>query len=83
MSMRSANGKRTLCEVLREINDVLQGDPLHPVILPKLVEAERMSKRMAQKLYENNKQFDAGWWKDNTDYEADLKRRMAKNYITE
>lgn len=81
MSMRSANGHRTLCEVLREINDKLQGLDIHKEVLPRLIEAERMAKRMAQKLYENNKKFDEGWWAKNPDYEKDLQLRMSKTYI--
>jgi hypothetical protein len=82
MSMRNANGKRTVCEVVREINDDLQGTGLHPVILPKLREVESMCKRMAQKLYQYNKDFDKDWWATNPDYEADLKRRMDASYLS-
>jgi len=35
MSLRGAVEKRTLCEVLREINDLLQGQPIHKQVLPK------------------------------------------------
>lgn len=41
MSLRGAAESRTLCEVLREINDILQGNPIHEEILPKLIEAEK------------------------------------------
>jgi hypothetical protein len=82
MSLRGCCEKRTLCEVLREINDTLQGSALHKQILPKLVEAESMGKRMAKKLEEYNKQVFAGWWADNPDYDKDLQRRMNENYIS-
>ena len=82
MSMRGACEKRTLCEVIREINDKLQGKPLHREILPLLVEAESMGKRMARKLEEYNKAVFADWWKANPDYAADLKRRTNENYIS-
>lgn len=80
--MRGANGNRTVCEVVREVNDALQGNPLHPLLLPKLREIESMCKRMAEKLYEQNKEFDKDWWAKNPDYEADLKRRMDATYLS-
>ena len=75
MTLRSANGARTVCEVLREINDVMQGEPKHLAVLAKLREAEAMCKKMALKLYDYNKNYDKGWWDANPDYEEDLKRR--------
>jgi hypothetical protein len=36
MSMKTANNIRTLCEVLREINDIMQGNPLQPIVFKKL-----------------------------------------------
>ncbi len=81
MSLRGACEKRTICEVLREINDKLQGTQLHPSVLPKLVEAESMAKRMSKKLEEYNKNIFADWWAKNPDYEADLKRRHNTKYI--
>jgi len=83
MSLRCSSNNRTLCEVLREINDVLQDHVIHKQILPKLIEAEKMGKRMAGKLMEYNKQVFADWWEKNPDYEADMKLRLNKNYITE
>jgi len=82
MSMRGACEARTLCEVLREINDLLQGNPIHARVLPKLVEAESMGKRMARKLEEYNKKVFADWWAKNPDYEKDLKGRTDANYIS-
>lgn len=82
MSMRGANGKRTVCEVVREVNDELQGTPLHAKLLPKLREIEAMCKKMAKKLYEYNKEFDKDWWAANPDYEADLKRRTDAHYLS-
>ena len=82
MSLRGAAQLRTLCEVLREINDELQGNPAHPRILPKLREAEAMAKKMAMKLYQNNKKFDEGWWKANPQAAQKLERRLSENYIS-
>ena len=72
MSMRDTNERRTICEVLREINDVVTD----PVLRIKLAEVENMAKRMMLKLLEYNKDVDKDWWEANSDYEADLKRRM-------
>ena len=82
MSLRGAVEKRTLCEVLREINDLLQGQSVHRQILPKLIEAENMAKKMAGKLVEYNKEIFADWWQANPDYEKDVKRRLNEHYIS-
>ena len=82
MSLRDSCENRTICEVLREINDTLQGNPIHKVILPKLREAESMAKRMSKKLVEYNKNIYAGWWEKNPNYEKDLQRRLNESYIS-
>ena len=83
MSMREANKLRTLCEVIRECNDIceeIKGNPkvTHQIvrIQTKLAEAEKMGGRMAKKLYEYNKEFDKGWWEKNQNYEEALRKRM-------
>jgi len=49
---------RTVCEVLREINDLCQKDSKQDkVIRKKLAEAEKMAKSMALKLEWYNKNF--------------------------
>ena len=82
MSLKFVSDARTVCEVLREINDELQGLPVHAKVLPKLREAEGMCKRMAKKLVSYNKNFDAGWWKANPDKAAKIERRLNQKYIT-
>ena len=82
MSMRFVAQKRTLCEVLREINDALQGNPAHQEVLPKLREAEQMAKRMAKALYKHSREFDRDWWDANPGYAEKLERRMNENYIS-
>ena len=82
MSMKFVSDARTVCEVIREINDELQGSDVHKRILPKLREVEGMCKKMAKKLYENNKKFDDGWWKNNTDKTSKIERRLNENYIS-
>jgi hypothetical protein len=84
MSLRKADETRTICEVLREINDIIQDDSsLVKSILPKLIEAETMAKKMAKKLVEYNKEIFSDWWEVNSDYEEDLKRRIEKSYLTD
>lgn len=82
-SMKHACTARTVCEVLREINDLHQGPSKADKITRTLLcEAERMCKRMSLKLKEYNKKYDAGWWEANPDYEKDLDKRLNKNYCT-
>jgi len=80
-SMRHACAKRTLCEVLREINDIHQGiTDTEKKTRKLLMEAEGMAKRMANKLKEYNKHYDQDWWAANPDYEKDFNRRLKKRY---
>jgi hypothetical protein len=81
MSLKSASKLRTLCEVVREINDILQGDKIHEKILPKLIEVEYMAKKMEKKLLEYNKNGFPDWWAENSDYEKDLERRLNESYL--
>ena len=83
MSMRDASNARTICEVLREINDICQGnDKRDKAIRKKLAEAERMAKKMSYKLLEYNREIFVDYWEENKDKEKDLKNRMSKNYLT-
>ena len=81
MSLKGASKLRTLCEVLREINDELIGTEYHAAIFPKLIEAERMAKKMTKKLRSYSRKYDAGWWEANPDYERDLERRLNTEYV--
>jgi len=90
VSLTETNEKRTLCEVLREINDIcnelLRNTPQHcecnkanyEEIQIKLAEAEKMAGRMAKKLYSYNKDFDKGWWEENKDWAQDIIRRKSE-----
>ena len=76
--------KVTLCENLRRINDLVQGQhPKDKEIRKLLSECEDMAKRMSIKLKKYNKHYDAAWWKDNPEYEKDLDRRLRTKYITD
>jgi len=82
MSMRFTNNIRTLCEVLREINDMHQGTNTHDnCIRIKLSECQMMAKKMSKKLYEYNKEYDKDWWDKNTAYDEALNKRMGKDYL--
>jgi hypothetical protein len=84
MSMRNASQERTICEVLREINDLHQGDSEHDIrIRLKLSEAEKMAKRMSLKLLEYNKQIFKDWWSANPEHEKRLRDRLGKGYKAE
>ena len=51
MSLKEAARVRTVCEVLREINDLHQEQTTHDKAVRKLLcEAEDMGKRMSRKL---------------------------------
>lgn len=82
LSLRGSTTRRTICEVLRKINDELQGTAKHKKVLPLLIEAEGMAKRMSKKLVEYNKGVFKGWWADNPEYEADVRRRLDEHYIS-
>lgn len=81
--MRNASHLRTLCEVLREINDLHQGDTEHDrEVRRKLTEAEGMAKKMAFRLLDYNKDAFREWWDDNPEYEKRLRKRLSKKYCT-
>ncbi len=77
-NMRMASNRRTICEVLREANDLSQD---RPDVRKLLAEAQDMAKRMSRKLLEYNKEVFTDWWADNPDYEADVLRRIDENYL--
>ena len=84
MSMRNASLQRTICEVLRELNDLHQSDSAHDkTIRVKLAEAEKMAKRMSLKLLENNKEAFKDWWASNPEYEKRLRARLEEGYKSE
>jgi len=85
VTMRIACKLRTLCEVLREIQDEHQ-DPKaeHDLLVRKrLAEAEVMAKKIMRKLLSYSKKYNKKFFKENPDYEKDLLRRLDTNYLTE
>jgi hypothetical protein len=80
MSMRDVNFKRlTICEVLRSINDRLQGAG-HMDVRDMLALAEQMAKKMSGKLVEYSKKHDAEWWEENPEY-VDKVNRELETYL--
>ena len=82
--MRHACAALTICEILRQINDIHQGSDKKDKNTRKLLcTAEDMAKRMSRKLKEYNKHYDKDWWAANPDYEKDLERRLSTKYCSE
>ena len=84
MSLRRATKIRTLCEVLREVNDLHQGKTKHDKkVRKRLVEIERMAKKMSYKLLEYNKEYDKEWWEtvEGKEREKRLRKRLSKSYL--
>ena len=80
MSMRDNNDRLTICEVLRMVNDRLQGYD-YAEARDFLALAERMAKRMAEKLIEYNQKFDSEWWDKNPQYIKECGRELS-TYLT-
>lgn len=84
MTMRGSYPRRTICEVLREINDIVQGtDEVSVTIRKKLALCERMAKKMQTKLIEYSGDHHTEWWKKNPNHKANLEKRLTETYITE
>lgn len=81
MSLDRVFNRRTICEVLREINDILRNTEYHDKIFSKLQECESMAKKMSKKLREYNREYDKDWWEKNVDYEQDIIRREQEKYV--
>ena len=79
--MKKASPFRTICEVLREINDLHQeATPHDEKCRALLLEAVNMGKRMDRALREDNGRTLAadGWWVKNGDHKKDAAKRKAR-----
>lgn len=75
MSMWRTSHLRTPCEVLREINDIFQGDTdLDKMVRHKLAEVETKTKEMSLFIDKYDKKFHERWEK-NADSAEDFNRR--------
>jgi len=80
-ALQFASGKRTICEVLREINDLHQGQSKEDLKIRELLdEAISMAKKMSRKLLHYNKKAFSKFWEENPNYEKDLNRRLDLKY---
>ena len=76
MSMWRTSHKRTPCEVLREINDIFQGDTeLDKNVRKLLAEVEAKTKEMSLFIDKYDKKFH-NRWENNTDSGVDFLRRQ-------
>jgi len=81
MSMNNANYMRSPCEVLREINDLFQGDTEKDELVRKLLaEAEAKTKRMSIELTKCDQTYYLTWWDKILDYSDRLMRRKNPSY---
>ena len=81
--MRDSSPKATPCELIREINDLCQGDSKKDKDIRALCgAAEKMTKRIALELHRYSKEIwkDEKWWKPNIAWKAKGKRRSRSNY---
>jgi len=70
---------RTICEVLREINDLIQEDnEQNAKVRVLLEEAFNMSKRIVAKLYEYNKQSCADFWERNPNRKRAIEEELRR-----
>ena len=67
----SKNLGRTICEVHRELYDILDDElrdhPQSDILKEKLQEAYSMAKKMDAKLRQNKHDYDNGWWEKERD----------------
>ena len=76
---------RTICEVHRELYDILddelQDHPQSAILKEKLQEAYSMAKKMDAKLRQNKHDYDNGWWEKERDtvVKDKLKNREGRN----
>ena len=71
---------RTPCEVLREINDLFQGDEeIDRIVRKKLAEVEAKTKEMSLFIDKYDKKFHERW-KPNVDANVDAEFRETETY---
>jgi len=74
---------RTICEVHREIYDILESNDINPklkkVLIEKLETAYQMGKKMDAKLRQYYYNYDDGWWKKEKTKITEEKLRRRKN----
>ena len=79
MSINISSEQRGVCEILREINDMAQGDGRDMKIRVLVAQAEKLSKEMSIELCKSIPEYYKRWPK-NIDHALDMKRRTAPSY---
>lgn len=85
MSIRHASQDRTICEVIRKVNDLAQGSSEKDWAIRNLcTEMEIMAKKITLKLIDYKRKVDEDgfieWEHKNPTFEEDLKRRLREDY---
>jgi len=81
---KNVSAIRTICEVHRDIHDILMDAEISPKLANRLIrlleEAYHMGKKMDSKLRQYKNNYDDGWWKLEKDkiLKEKLKRRKSK-----
>jgi len=78
--IRRSNKSRTICEVFRDINDLVQGDSEEDKkIRVLLLEAFQMGKSIVMQLLEYNKLFFKDYWEQNPERERKIKEDLRRD----
>lgn len=78
--MNNANVLLSPCELLRQLNDLFQGDTaFDKQMRDKLAQIEVMTKELSIRLDKHEPHFQHSW-KNNPTYQEDYKRRKDVNY---
>lgn len=84
MTMRTASTVRSPCELVRKINDLVQGDSQKDLEIRKLCsELAKQTKRLAKELNNNGIRTWEQWWDDNPEFKKELPLRLNKDYKVE
>lgn len=84
MTMRTASTVKSPCELVRKINDLVQGDSQKDLEIRKLCsELVKQTKRLAKELNDNGVRTWETWWEENPEFKKELPLRLNKDYKVE
>jgi len=84
MTMRTASTVRSPCELVRKINDLVQGDNEKDLEIRILCsELVKQTKRLAKELNDNGIRTWEKWWDKNPEFKKELPLRLHKDYKVE
>jgi len=79
--MREANIIMSPCEVIRYINDEIQGDTEKDIKIRKMLyKLLKMNKAMSDEIFKTNIKFSFIWQERNKEYDERFKKRITKGY---